>query len=338
MKKWIIVAAGLVISAVFLFLAFRGLNPQEVWRNLSGVNPLLLVVAAIWYFLGVALISLRWQFLLRAIQSVHLRVVMPLVCIGYMGNNVYPFRSGEVLRIFLLQREAGIPVARAATTVIIERVFDGIVMLSFIFVALLFVDVGANTEIRRILTFATPLFVIAVIIFFVLAARPAWLRRLVRLVTKPLPNKLQHIISHLSEEIIHGLEGLRSPADLAGAVFSSYASWMIEASVYWLVAVAFQLEISYAVALLIVGVVNLAGLIPASPGQFGVYEFFVSLVLVAATAGRIPESQALAYALVIHMVIWLPVTLVGFAFLAREGLGWKSITQARELENQRAAG
>jgi uncharacterized protein (TIRG00374 family) len=338
MKKWIIVAAGLLISAVFLFLAFRGLNPQEVWQNLSGVNPLLLAAAALWYFLGVALISLRWKFLLRAIQAVSLRIVMPLVCIGYMGNNVYPFRSGEVLRIFLLQRDTGIPIARAATTVIIERVFDGIVMLSFIFVALLFVDIGANTEIQRILTLATPVFVIAVIVFFILAARPAVLRQLVRLVTKPLPDKLKQIIHHLSEEIIHGLEGLRSPADLAGAVVSSYASWMVEASVYWLVAVAFQLEINYAVALLMVGVVNLAGLIPASPGQFGVYEFFVSLVLVTATAGRIPESRALAYALVIHMVIWLPVTLVGFGFLAREGLGWHSITHARELENQRAAG
>ncbi len=44
---------------------------------------------------------------------------------------------------------------------------------------------------------------------------------------------------------------------------------------------------------LVVGVVNLAGLIPASPGQLGVYEFFASTVVIAVGIG---EVQALAYA------------------------------------------
>lgn len=70
--------------------------------------------------------------------------------------------------------------------------------------------------------------------------------------------------------------------------------------------------------LLTVGVVNLAGLIPASPGQIGVFEFFVSLVLIAVA---VPDTVAHAYALVVHVVIWLPVTLVGFFFLVRQGFG-----------------
>ena len=81
--------------------------------------------------------------------------------------------------------------------------------------------------------------------------------------------------------------------------------------------------------LLTVGVVNLAGLIPASPGQIGVFEFFVSLVLIAV---GVADTEAHAYALVVHLVIWLPVTLAGFAFLVRQGLGWGAITHARELE------
>ncbi len=104
---------------------------------------------------------------------------------------------------------------------------------------------------------------------------------------------------------------------------------MIEASVYWMVMFAFDLNLSYAVALLVVGTVNLAGLIPASPGQLGVYEFFASTVMRAA---GVPNNQALAYAVVVHIVIWLPVTLVGFYFLARQGLGWSAITRARDLE------
>jgi uncharacterized membrane protein YbhN (UPF0104 family) len=99
--------------------------------------------------------------------------------------------------------------------------------------------------------------------------------------------------------------------------------------VYWLVSFAFNLNVGYPVMLLVVGVVNLAGLIPASPGQIGVFEFFVRTVLMAV---GVDEATATAYALVVHVVIWLPVTLVGFYFLARQGLNWQAVTHARELE------
>jgi uncharacterized protein (TIRG00374 family) len=326
-KRQLIVAAGILVSAVFLFLAFQNLRPADFSASLREVNLLWLLVGAVVYFGAVTVISLRWGYLLRAVKVVSLRDLIPLVCIGYMGNNVYPFRSGEVLRIVLLRRNHGVPVTKATTVVIVERVFDGLVMLAFIAVSLLFVNIQSD-EIRTVAVVATPIFLTAIAVFFILAARPNLLRRLVILVSRPLPDKLESLITRLSEEIIHGLEALRSPADLAGAIVTSFASWGIEALVYWIVMWAFGLQLGYPVALLAVGTVNLAGLIPASPGQIGVYEFFVSTVMAAAGA----RDVALAYAIVVHIVIWLPVTLAGFYFLARQGLGWQAITHARELE------
>lgn len=327
-NKWLAVGVGLLISLVFLWFAFRNLNPAEVWQQIQHVNVTWLLVGALVYFLAATIISLRWRFLLRSTQAVPLRTLVPLVLIGYMGNNLYPFRSGEILRVILLQRNTGIPVTRAATTVVIERVFDGLVMLTFIVISLLFVDIQA-VEIRRIAMVAAPLFVTAVAVFFVLAARPDALRRILHIMGRIVPGRLHSLMTRLADEVIEGLQGLRTPADLAGAVICSYGSWMVEASVYWIVSFAFNLGVSYPVMLLTVGVVNLAGLIPASPGQIGVFEFFVSLVLMAV---RVPEAEAHAFALVVHVVIWLPVTLAGFAFLVRQGLGWGAIARARELE------
>jgi hypothetical protein len=327
-NKWLVAGLGFVISAVFLWLAFRNLNPEAVLLYIREVDPLWLIVGSAVYFIAVALISLRWQFLLRASGPVRLQDLIPLVAIGYMGNNVYPFRSGEVLRIVLLQRQHKIPMARAATTVIVERVFDGLVMLTFIAVALLVVDV-TSPEVRRIAMLTAPLFLTAVALFFIVAARPDWLRGILHQLGRFAPGRIRGMFSRLADEITEGLRGLRSPLDLAGAVLASFASWMVEASVYWMVSFAFNLGVSYAVMLLLVGVVNLAGLIPASPGQVGVFEFFVSLILIAV---GIAEPQAHAYALVVHVVIWLPVTLYGFACLVRYGLGWGALGQARELE------
>jgi uncharacterized protein (TIRG00374 family) len=321
------VALGLLVSLAFLWFAFQGLKPDQFLANLRQANLPLILFAALVYFGAVALISLRWQFLLRAVRHVPLARLIPLVCIGYMGNNVYPFRSGEVLRLWLLQRGERVPLARSATTVVVERIFDGIVMLTFILVAVLSLDVS-SPEVRAVASFAAPVFLVALAVFFLLAARPNWLRRLVALVVRFLPGRVAGVVSHLSEEFIAGLEGLRTPAHLAGAVMSSYLSWGVEAVVYWLVANAMQLDKSYVDILLVVGVVNLAGLIPASPGQLGVYEFFVSRVLMAE---GVAESAAMAYAVVVHIVIWLPVTVVGFFFLARRGFGLQTVTHARDV-------
>ena len=334
MNKRILVAVGLLISSLFLFLAFRGLKPEEFIGSLQDVNVSLLILGAILYFAAVTVIALRWQFLLRSIKHIPLGALTQIVAIGYMGNNVYPLRAGEALRIFLLRRNHDIPVAKATTTVVVERVFDGLVMLSFILLALLFVDVESDA-IRTVATFAAPIFTIAMLVFFVLAAQPNLLRRLVKLIVRFLPEKLATILQSISEDIIGGLEGLRSPLHLAGTILSSFITWGIEAVVYWIVLFAFGLDFGYPVALLVVGTVNLAGLIPASPGQVGVYEFFARSVLVAVGVG---EATAAAYAVVVHIVIWLPVTVVGFIFLARQGLGWSAITRAQELEATAATG
>ena len=328
-KQQLFVAFGLIISVVFLFFAFRNLDPATALEHIANVDPAWIIAGALTYFLAVTIITLRWQFLLRAIQPSPLRKLIPLVSIGYMGNNVYPFRAGEALRIFLLKRNHDVPVVKGATTVLIERVFDGLVMLTFIVVPLLFID-STSEDIRRVATFAAPIFLIALTVFLALAAQPDLFRQLVNLLTGILPQKLGDLLAGIAEDIIAGLEGLRTVGNLIGTVVSSYATWAVEASVYLMVAFAFDLGTDYATMLLVVGTVNLAGLIPASPGQIGVFEFFVRSVLVGA---GIDAEIALAYAIVVHLVIWLPVTLAGFGFLVQQGLGWNAITRAGELDD-----
>lgn len=326
-RQRLLVITGLLISAVFLFLAFRDLRPLEVLSYVQNANLLLLLVGVVGYFAAVATITLRWQFLLRASGNVPYRSLFQLVCIGYMGNNVYPLRGGELLRIVLLGREHHIPVARATTVVLAERVFDGIVMLTFVVVALLTLNV-ASPELRSVVMFTAPIFVGALVAFFALALNPNVARTILKWFCDKMPHTLGARIQHLGEDVLAGLGSLRTPVDLAGTLVTSYASWMIEAVMYWIVAEAFGLGIDYISALLIVGVVNLAGLIPASPGQFGVYESFVRLVL---TSLGVAVAPATAFAFVMHLVIWLPVTLVGFIFLARKGLGLGAVTQAGQL-------
>jgi len=326
----LIIAASLLISVLFMALAFRGLHPEAVLESLGRVNLPLVIAAGFWYFAAMLVISLRWGLLLNPLKRVKLTRLFQLVAIGYMGNNVYPFRSGEALRAVLLNRWERIPLGRIAATVVVERVFDGLVMLCFVLLPLLFIELAA-TEIRLAVSVTAPIFVGAMLVFLVLAARPDTLKKFLGFFTARMPARLAGVVNSLIDELLAGLVGLRSLVGVVRVFVVSALSWGLEASVYWLVAIAFGLDVGYPPMLVVVGTVNLAGLVPSSPGQFGVFEFFASLVLMSA---GVPEETAVAYALLVHLTIWLPPTLLGFGVLTRLGLGFSAVTRAHELERQ----
>lgn len=321
-------SSGIIVSVVFLYLAFRDLQAEQIWSSIQTVEVRLLLLAIPTYFIAMTVIALRWQYLLRAVRLIPLRSLAELVAICYMGNGVYPLRAGEALRIYLLRRNHDVPLASATATVMVERAFDGLVMLSFILFSLLFIDIQ-SAEVDAIVSIATPLFVGAVMVFFLLAARPGLMRKLISGASRFLPSRLEALVNQLGDDMIVGLAGLRTPTLLLGAVISSYVTWAIEAGVYWVVMLAFGLDFGFMAALLVIGAVNLAGVVSASPGQVGVYEFVVSTILVALGAGA---PIAASYALVIHLVIWAPTTLVGFLLLLRQGMGFADVRRARELE------
>ncbi len=327
-SKNLATASGIVISLAFLYLAFRDLQADQLWRSLRAVKVELLLLAVATYFLALTVIALRWQFLLRAVRLIPLRALTELVTICYMGNGIYPLRAGEALRIYLLRRNHAVPLASATATVMVERAFDGMVMLSFVMFSLLFIDIQ-SAEVQAIVSIASPLFVGAVVVFFLLAAKPALLQKLLDALCRILPRRLATLLNQVGDDLTAGLAGLRRPTLLLGAVISSYVTWAIEAVVYWMVILAFGLDFGYTVALLVIGAVNLAGVISAAPGQVGLYEFVVSSILIA--LGTSPAIAA-SYALVVHLVIWLPTTILGFLLLLRQGMGFADIRRARELK------
>jgi uncharacterized protein (TIRG00374 family) len=334
LKQRVLVVLGLAISVIFLGIAFHDQHLDEVWGYIQQANTPLLIVAAIWYFPSVWVIALRWQYLLRGIQHVSVKTLYELVCISYMGNNIYPLRVGELLRIVLLQRSDHVPIVKSSVVVVLERIFDGIVMLTFVVVAIALLDIE-SAELRAIADFGTPTFLVALLVFFVLAFKPNLLRKLVTFFSRFLPGKLREIVLKLAEDVLAALESLRSPADLAKTVIASYLSWVLEATVYWIVAYAFNLHVPFAAMLLVIGVINLAGLIPASPGGFGIFEYMTVLALSVALG--YDRTQVTAFAVVAHIVIWLPVTVVGFYYLIRRGLGIGAVTNIDQLEKEVAA-
>src|SRR5581483_3384428 len=178
LKKWQF-WLGVLISVVFIWLALRGLRLNQFWDVVRRANYWWLLPGIAVYFVAVWARAWRWHYLLGPIKKIPTNSMFPITAIGYMGNNVYPARAGEVLRAVVLKRKEGVSVSASLATIIIERIFDGVVMLAFIFVNLpelakLTNGSGFVGNIQQVAVIGTGVFTGALVIFLAAAMFPQW--------------------------------------------------------------------------------------------------------------------------------------------------------------------
>jgi uncharacterized protein (TIRG00374 family) len=308
------IGAGVAVSLVCLWLAFRGLELAEVGHALAGARYWLLVPALALYFAGVWVRAVRWRRLLLPVAAVTSARLFPIVVIGYMANDVLPARLGEVVRCYVLRRREGVPASVGLGTVLLERVMDGITMLALMAVALPFLPFSAG--LYRLMAGAAALFGVAVVVLVVLTTRPALAARLVTAVTRAFPAGPRERLAGFALSFFSGLAALGGVGPTLRIFLLSCAAWLLEGGMYFVLMFAFPMVPSAALALLTTAVANLGTLIPASPGYVGVFDFLGRSVL-----GQfgVPEATALAYVLVVHTALVLPVTLLGFWYTWRLG-------------------
>ena len=253
-----------------------------------------------------------------------------------MGNNIYPFRAGEVLRSYVLRQQEEVPMGASLATVIVERVFDGLVMLVFVFVALPFTPIpGDDGAIRGIVVTASVLFFVAMVIFFALAAMPERFFALAEWVGgKLLPERLKRPLLDFLARFLTGLESLRSFQNVLMIFFTSVIIWLLETVKYWFVMHAFNFEVSFFALMLMNGIVNLATTLPSAPGYVGTFDGPGIAVL---TLYGIEQGLATAYTLILHAALWLPITLLGGFYMIKQGLGWADFGRAVQVAEQEAS-
>ncbi len=329
MKKWQF-WVGVFISALFIWLAVRGLKPNEFLEAVKQANYWWLLPGIAVYFVGVWVRAWRWHYLLKPIKEIPTRLMFPITTIGYMGNNVYPARAGEVLRAVILKRKEGVSVSASLATIIVERIFDGVVMLAFVFVNLpelakLTGSSGFVGNIQQVAVIGTGVFLGALVVFLLAAMFPHTTMRIALWLIRFLPQRFHTRLISISNHFLDGLASLRSPFNVLMVFFTSVIIWLLETGKYWFVMHAFDFSVSFFALMLLNGIANLATTIPSAPGYIGTWEAVTKAVLVAYL---VEPGVALGYAVVLHVALWLPITLLGAYYLAREGVRWSDSLRA----------
>lgn len=333
MKKYVQLLIGLAVSAFFIYLALPGLHLPTVLEALRTANYWWIVPGVLVYFVGLWVRTWRWQYTLRPLQHVPLKTLFPDVCIGYFGNNVFPFRAGELLRSYVLKKQTGIDISSSLATVFIERIADGLVMILFVFLALPFAPMPEVY--RNAVIVMTVAFVAATVVFIWMARQPHRVEVVYGLVARTLlPKAVRSKTDGLYHRFMLGLSSLSSPSDITMIFLTSVLIWLMETVKYWFVMHAFDFSVSFVVLMLMNGLVNLATTLPAAPGYIGTFD--TPGIKTLQTFGVDP-SVAASYTFTLHAALWLPVTLLGGFYFWRYHLSMSDVQSARRQQESETA-
>ncbi len=328
---WAWLAVGVALSVLLFWWAVRGLEVGRVLDLIGSVpsGPVLLSVALA--TLSFPLRLLRWRALLREPDGAPLRAGpgWHAIAIGFMGNNVLPFRAGEVIRAYVASRLAPVKWTGAFASIAVERVFDALTIVAFLTAALLLGDLPAGTEIAGVPAAALARRVgLAGLgglgLGALLLLRPELPGRVIRALipVAAIADRLVLVFDGVRE----GLTALSSPGRLLAVAWWSIAVWGVTAASFLALFAAFDLPLGPSASLVLLAIVIFGIAIPSSPGFIGVFE---AAIVFALGLYGVPQDIAFAYAVLYHVTTFLPITVMGMYSVVRTPLQWREVREHR---------
>lgn len=307
-RRTLLWGAGILVSALFAWLALRGVDWREAWTALHRCNYWWLAPALVALAATIPLKALRWQFLFARRTRPPFGAATVALVVGLFFNSILPARAGEAARVVALNRDAGTSRGEAVATVALERVFDVLALL-----LVLFVGVPWLPQVTWLHTAAGLAIALAVVVAATVVAVGVWGERPLRLVLLPLA-RLPFVPAERVEAFVrnahHGLAAIRSARLAVVVSLLTVSVWLLLALSTWFLMRGFDLGLPFLAAVLVVVAINLALVLPSSPGGIGVFE---AATLVALHAYGIPDSRAISFALVLHAVNLVPYLAAGLA-------------------------
>jgi glycosyltransferase 2 family protein len=301
--------ATIAITVLFTYIALNGIDLKAAWRALQTCDYWWLIPALVAFGLGNIARALRWRSLFAPGRRPPRGATLDATMIGYFYNSILPARAGEAARIVVLTRRSSSPPVEITGTVVLERIYDLVAILIIFFVA--------EPWLPRVSWFGAAA-IVAIVLAFAIAAAAAVLaiygERPLRRLLRPLSRFSwfsEDRLERAAAEFAHGLSGLHNWRVAFEALVWTVVAWMFSVLCAYLVMFAFHLNLSFAAAVLVQVAVGLGMILPSPPAAVGVFE---GACLIALQADGIPHSSALPYALVLHLMNFVPFVLVG-AFL-----------------------
>jgi uncharacterized protein (TIRG00374 family) len=322
-KVWI----GFLVSAVFLYLAVRGVHPREVWTAMTGARFLWLVPGSTLTIVAFMIRAWRWRYLMEPVRPIGFGASFSATMIGFMANNVLPARAGEVVRAVALGRRERISKSSVFATIVMERLFDlftillilGAVFLVFPFPALV-LRAGIT-----VLIISVGILLALVLLHF----QSHNLRAAIEPAFQRLPGRIGGMFTRFMQAFIDGLGILRRGRHIAIVALLSALMWLVTilGIVCVLLAMSQQmpyLENTLKAALALLVAVSLAIMVPSTPGYIGPVQYVCKEIL---ALFQVTQEAALGFSFLYQASQFIPITAVGIYYLWKENLSLADLSR-----------
>lgn len=324
---------GLLISALFIFLAFRGIDYPLMLAALRHANYWWLLPSVLAMFFSHWLRAVRWRYFMEPIKRVDTPALFAATMIGYYGNNVFPLRAGEVLRAYSIGKAAGVSRMASFATIVVERLID-----IFSLLLLLAVSVGFHDYPRWIEKGAWLLFfgtVASTVFMIFLMRRTAQTLRFVERILSPFPPRVREMVLKLLRSFLEGFGIFQKSEHFWTIAWQSLAIWLFYAATIFFTLEAFNLNDKFALPLgasfIILVMISLGIMVPAAPGYVGTFHWICQQALVLF---NVSESESLSFAVIMHISNFIPVTLVGFYYYYRQHVDFREAVAGSQSNDQ----
>jgi uncharacterized protein (TIRG00374 family) len=305
------------LTAGLLWLFFDNIDLHETWRAITGAHIGLIAAAIAVVFLTYVFRAWRWQALLRPIGDAPFSTAFRTTVIGFTATFLLPARIGEILRPYLLARREGFKATSTFATIIIERLLDLCTVLLLFAIALPVAGTRVSAQVTTVSIIAAGAALAGLGVLFVLAGHPERLGRWAARLGQRLPARASTAIGHFVQTFAEGLKVMRSPTNLAVAVFWSVPLWLAIALDILLTSWAFDLTLTAIGSFLVVGYLAV-GVSAPTPGGAGGFHLAYQLAMTQFFGAS--ESVAAAAAIILHAVSFVPISLLGLVFMWQDGL------------------
>lgn len=304
------VILGILISVVLVYLSIRGINLQDVFRDLQRIQFSYVISFIILIMLMQWLRSYRWGVMLQPMEKIDQLSLFSVTSVGFLAIASIPARIGELARPYLISKRSSIKMSSALGTILVERIFDSFTVLTFAIIILFFTDLPPWMIKSSIIFFLLALVMFCFIIFLILRRDAAL--KLINGILSKLPGKFAHKIDELIHHFIDGFQIITNIKLFLYLFFLSALIWLVDVlAIYMLLeSFGFGLPVMASFVLMIILIVGIA--IPTAPGYMGNWHFACVLAL---SLFGLAKAEALSFALVYHFLSMIIVVVLGVAFL-----------------------
>jgi len=326
---------GFIISAIALWLAFSGIEWNQLGDKLRGAQYLYLIPATGALIVAMMIRAERWRWLYGERRArVPFARAFSALTIGYFITNTFPLRLGEVARTIFIARDGAVTIAHTASTIIVEHVLDVLTVLGILVVLLAGGSVPLPKEIMDGAKLSALGFGAALIVMLILVWQRVRVERWAEQILDRIPRL--HTQTWL-QRVIHILDGfavLQIGKPLLIIVFWSIAGWLTSALTFHLALMAFLPNPPFIVSLFVTVTTTFALLLPATPGGLGVLQAAITLSM---KIFSINENTALSFAIIFHVMEIIVMDLIGAFALWREAGSWAAMkAQLRSVTSSTA--